>query len=101
MRSRKTICKITLAISIGCKFTTKSGGIWYGLVVILVLGTDSLATQGRIRLVAHQACPQHLVELGHRHLVSFGEVEAGRDLGPVRGVMLRLDIRPGRKLHVI
>src|SRR5215472_12470666 len=99
MRSSKNICKIPSAISIGCNFTTKSVGIWYGLVV--VFRADSLATQGRIRLVAHQACPQHLVELGHRNLVGFGEVEAGRDLGPVRGVMLRRDVRPGRKLHAV
>src|SRR5262245_64346457 len=99
MRSHKTICKITSAISIGCNFTTQSEGIWYGLVV--VFRADRLAAQGRIRLVAHQACPQYLVELGHRNLVGFGEVEAGRDRGPVGSIMLRLDIRPGRKLHIM
>ena len=55
----------------------------------------------RIGLVAHQACPQHPVELRRGHLVGFGEVEAGGDLVPVRSVVLRLDVRAGGELNAV
>ena len=46
---------------------------------------------GGIPLLAHQALPQDAVELGGRHAIRIGEVEASRELRPVRGVVLRLD----------
>src|SRR6185369_14229582 len=79
--------------------TTPTAIVSAKIVVLVALRACSLATQRRVRLVAHQTCPEHSVELGSGHLIGFGKVEAGCDLGPIRRVVLGFDFGPCRELH--